>query len=111
MVRSDTHLLDVGRTVYLVDQDVPDGLVVVADRHPGAPVSRIAEQDSDRSWFIVSDLVQPVLPIALPRVPLDLPKDRQVLAVGRADEHFDHVPSLADQRHRWASPNVLACGR
>jgi hypothetical protein len=86
-----------GRTIDLVHEEVADGLIVVADRHPGPAVGRIAMQNFDRRRLMVSDLVQPTLPIALPGVPFDLPKDRQVLALSRADGDCGHVPSLADR--------------
>jgi hypothetical protein len=84
----DAHLLDVAGAVDQVDQEVAEGLFGLVDGHPGPAIACVAVENFDRGWLVVGDLVQSVVPVSLPRDPLDLSKARKITAEDRANDRF-----------------------
>jgi hypothetical protein len=60
-IRDDAYLLDVRVSVDIVDEQVPDWLVVVVDGYPAATVFRVLHKLLDGVGFIIGNFVEPNL--------------------------------------------------
>jgi hypothetical protein len=104
----DPHPFDVAASVDEVHEDVADGLAGVVTGHPRPGLICIPGQHLDGSGFVVSNVVQSVLPILLARGPLVVTKGAQVLSDGWTELDVAHqyrVLSIAEaapipKRHR-----------
>lgn len=84
---SDADLLDVGATIDHVYEDVADRERRTADCDPGAATPRVTCEDFERCRFVVSDVAQAIVPVALPGGAFDLLKVDELVLGWRANKH------------------------
>jgi len=93
MIRLDAHLFDVGVAVDLVNNDIPDRVILGVYGDPTPPVGRVVREFLERRWLIVGDGVQANGAELFAGQPLNGLQSGAVLSVSCADR--DHPQSIA----------------
>jgi hypothetical protein len=107
IIREHAHLLDVGRSVDLIDKDVADWRISLVNSHPDPLRVGVGEECFDRRRLVVGDMIQPEVPKAFARRPLDFPKDGELIWAAEANERSDALslpPPASDLTARSSPP-------